>query len=232
MNSDAQHESDHRELLQQLKGSFSSVYMTLLSILQGVALGDLASVVESNDAHFTLVHWLLVLAMLFLIVGVWHQIMIDSISLAWIPDIEDAVLPFTIGILELLLNHMIPQSLSLWLFLLAAVVCSLEVVGGGLFVRQKAERGTKNSHLLSLLKRRQNPYLLHGLSGIALFVLLGLLSIIEGFSAVDGVHGMRGLLAIGTAVLAVVWLVSLLFISKRYWHSVKAYARTGQMSDS
>lgn len=232
MKSDTQQDSEHRVLLGQLKDSFSSVYMTLLSIIQGVTLGDLASVVENNYAHFTVVHWLLALAMLGLIIGVWHQIMIDAISLQWIPDIEDAALPFVIGVFELLLNHLIPLNLSIWLFLLAAAICILEVVGSALFVRGKAEQGTENRYLVRLLRRRQNPYLLHGLSGIALFVLLGLLSIVIGFHAGDGVNGMHGVLAVGTAVLALVWIASLFFISKGYWHAVKSYARTGQMSDS
>jgi len=40
-------------LLHQLRGSSTTVYMTLLSIIQGVTLSDLASVVEANYAHFT-----------------------------------------------------------------------------------------------------------------------------------------------------------------------------------
>ncbi len=226
------HEPEHLTLLQQLRGSSTTVYMTLLSILQGVALSDLASVVEANYTHFTLVHWLLVLSMLGLIVSVWHQILIDSISFDWVPDLGDAILPFGIGVLELLLNHLIPLSLGLWLFLLAAALCSLEVVGGALFVRRKAEQAIENTKLLSLLRRRQRPYLLHGISGVAVFLLLGLFSIVEGLSATDGLPGIRGLLATCIAALAVVWVTSLLFTSKGYWQAVVDYARTGRISDS
>ena len=73
---------------------------------------------------------------------------------------------------------------------------------------------------------------LHGLSGTVLFLLLGLLSLVEGVRVADGVQGLRGLLATGMAVLAVVWVTSLLFTFKGYWRAVVAYARTGRMPDS
>ncbi len=233
MSSDTQHEPEHLTLLHQLRGSSTSVYMTLLSIVQGVTLSDLATVVGNSYTHFTLVHWLLVLATLILIVAVWHQILIDSISLDWVPDIGDAAVPFVIGILELVLNHMIPLSLSFWLFLLAIILFFLEIVGSVVFTRQKAELAADaNRKLLHLLRRRHRPYLLHGLSGTALFLLLGLLCLVEGVHATDGAQQMPGLLAVGMGGLAVCWVVSLIFIPKGYWRAVVSYARTGGMSKS
>lgn len=233
MSSDTQQEPEHLTLLHQLRGSSTSVYMTLLSIVQGVTLSDLATVVGNSYTHFTLVHWLLVLAMLVLIVAVWHQILIDSISLDWVPDIGDAAVPFVIGILELVLNHMIPLSLSFWLFLLAIILFFLEIVGSVVFTRQKAELAADaNRKLLHLLRHRHWPYLFHGLSGTALFLLLGLLCLVEGVHATDGVQEMPRLLAVGMGGLAVGWVVSLIFISKRYWRAVVSYAHTGGMSKS
>lgn len=233
MNGDTQHEPEYRVLLQQLRGSSSNVYMTLLSIVQGVTLSDLASIVESNYSHFTLVNWLLVLAMLVLITAVWHLILIDAISLSWTPDLGDALLPFGIVICQLLLNHLIFLSLSLWLVVLAVTICLVEVVGGVVFVRWKAEvAADANRKLLPLLRQRQRPYLLHGLSGTVLFLFLGLFSLVAGVGAGDALQGLRGLLATGMAVLAIVWVASLLLTSRAYWHAVVAYARTGQMPDS
>jgi hypothetical protein len=73
---------------------------------------------------------------------------------------------------------------------------------------------------------------LHGLSGTVLFLLLGLLSLVEGVRVAGGMQGLRGLLAIGITVLAVVWVTSLLFTFKGYWRAVVAYARTGRTPDS
>src|SRR3974377_599416 len=52
-----------RQMVMQrrLKESYGPTYLTLLSIIQGVALGDLASVVASGQKHFTLVQWVLTL---------------------------------------------------------------------------------------------------------------------------------------------------------------------------
>jgi hypothetical protein len=230
-NPDSQDESERRELFQRLRGSFSNVYMTLLSIIQGVALSDLASVVGNNYTRFTPVNWLLVVATLGMIVGVWHQITMDAISLQWIPDFRDAVLLFSMDSLELMLNHLIPLSLTLWLFTMAAAVCTLEVVGGAMFASRRAERAAKNTRLLSLIRRRQSPYLLHGMGGIAFFSLLGVFSIVEGLSASDWGHGVRGLLAVCVGVLAIAWVVSLFFITHRYWIWVEHYAKTGRFPD-
>jgi len=230
MNRVSQHEPEHLSLLQQLKGSYATVNMTLLSIIQGVALADLAVVAGANYTQFTLVHWLLVLTMLGLIVTIWNLIMMDAISLIWIPDFGDAALAFGIGAFELLLNHLIPLSLSLWLFCLASASC-LEVVGA-VFVHRRAKQEAENSRVLRLLSRRQRPGILHGTAGIVLFLLLGLLSVIAGFGSINRGDSMDRLLAVGAALLALVWVASFIFYSIAYWHTVLAYARTGRMPDN
>src|SRR6266536_893010 len=45
----------------KLKDSLSPIYLTLLSVIQGVVLADLSLVVAANYQQFTLMHWLLVL---------------------------------------------------------------------------------------------------------------------------------------------------------------------------
>src|SRR5215475_6693555 len=43
----------------RLKASYGPTYLTILSVIQAVAMGDLAQVVADGHAHFTLVQWLL-----------------------------------------------------------------------------------------------------------------------------------------------------------------------------
>ena len=51
----------HHVIHHKLKDSLSPIYLTFLSVIQGVVLADLAVVVAANYQQFTLMHWLLVL---------------------------------------------------------------------------------------------------------------------------------------------------------------------------
>jgi len=155
-------EPDHTRLYRQPRGSFATIYLTLLSIIQGVALADLASVVSSGYEHFTVVQWLLVPMNFFSISNVWNHFMADSISMEWIPRFSDAVLPFTFGAVELLLNHALLLGLAVWLIGMAAA--ALEA-GGAWFMDRKAAQETRDTHLVSLFRSRVPGYLRHGWPG-------------------------------------------------------------------
>jgi hypothetical protein len=71
---------DHLILRAQLQGSFATTYLTMLSIIQGVALADLAGVVSGNYHHFTIVHWLLVATELGIIGEIWTHFMTHATS--------------------------------------------------------------------------------------------------------------------------------------------------------
>ena len=103
---------------------------------------------------------------------------------------------------------------------------------GVVFVHRRAKQEAENSRVLRLLSRRQRPGILHGTAGIALFLLLGLLSVIAGFGSINRGDSIDRLLAVGAALLALVWVASVIFYSIAYWHTVLAYARTGHMPDT
>ena len=109
----------YRMIHHKLKGSLSPVYLTLLSVIQGVVLADLALVVGSSYQQFTVVHWLLVLFNFAVLIGIWNHYMMNNKLWDWIPDLRDACIPFVVGVLELVLNHTISLSLSAWLYTFA-----------------------------------------------------------------------------------------------------------------
>jgi len=53
MNAREKRSDEHGPLLSQLKGSFTAIYLTILSIIQAVALGELARVVAEEYPRFT-----------------------------------------------------------------------------------------------------------------------------------------------------------------------------------
>src|SRR5262249_36863647 len=73
----AEIEQERLALRQQVKGSFTGSSLTLLSIVQGVALATLASVVANAYPRFTIVHWLMALVTLFLLFVVWDHLSRD-----------------------------------------------------------------------------------------------------------------------------------------------------------
>ena len=75
MEAGSDSEPDHARLHRQLRGSFATTYLTLLSIIQGVALADLAVVVGGGYEHLTAIQWLMVAMNFFTIVSVWNHFM-------------------------------------------------------------------------------------------------------------------------------------------------------------
>lgn len=59
MNYEYEHEPQHRVLHHRLNDAFTPTYLTILSIIQAVALTDLATVVAAEYRQFTVVNWLL-----------------------------------------------------------------------------------------------------------------------------------------------------------------------------
>jgi len=96
-----------------MKDSFTSMYQTLLSIIQGVALADLATSVAVRYQQLTLLHWLMILTTFDILIVVFQVYWIQSAVWGWIPDIRDAAMPFVFGALELFLNHTIFLSMGL-----------------------------------------------------------------------------------------------------------------------
>jgi hypothetical protein len=212
----------------KLKDSLSPVYLTLLSVIQGVALADLALVVAANYQQFTLIHWLLVLFNFGVLIGIWNHYMMYNKLWDWIPDLRDACIPFVVGVLELVLNHTISLSLSAWLFTFA-----LLYMMGALaiwHVRWRAGKEAENARLLSLFRRQHRLFGLSALGISALYLLLAVISRVESLEAGNGVQEVRGLLVLGIALLVAGGLSGFVLLSIGYWRMVVTYVRTGHLS--
>jgi len=100
---------DTRWVCQNIAGSFGSTYLTLLSIIQGVALGlwAIASIPNTDEAWLSLLTLEGVSAIgvrlttLLLIIIIWHVYFWLAVTVRWIPGFIDSLLVFTIGLTEL-----------------------------------------------------------------------------------------------------------------------------------
>ena len=225
---DTHNPQGHHLLVQQkLKGSFTLVYMTALSVIQGVALADLASVVAAHFQQFTLVHWLLVLVNFGILIEVWSLYTMNSILWDWIPDVRDAALPFVVGALELLLNHTIPLSLIAWLFLTAFSGCMAALAIWHLDWRARQEE--ENILLLNLVRGRIHFLEFYHLGAAFIIFLLAVISLLQNLQANEGLQTGRGVLPIIFVLLVGACLSGAHLLTIRYWRVLVSYARTGRI---
>src|SRR5438876_12255381 len=148
-----------------------------LSVIQGVALADLALVVGAGYQQFTVVRWLLVLVNFGMVITVWHQFTMHITLWSWIPDLRDAIIVFIIGAVELVFNHTISLSLSAWLFIVAifAIMAILAIW----YVSQRAKEEGDRESVVKVLWGQHGVFELAAIGGSALYLLLAVVSRVE-----------------------------------------------------
>jgi hypothetical protein len=159
-----------REVHRRLKASYGPTYLTILSVIQAVAMGDLAQVVAGGYQRFTTVQWVLTLNTFGVLIIIWNAYSVQSTLWGWIPDVRDSAAPFVVGALELYLNHTIIVSLSAWL--VAVSLVGVAGAAGTLHIYWRASREQEQLELLrqvELYIRLYVAYLLVG--GAALLAL-------------------------------------------------------------
>jgi hypothetical protein len=222
--STAEEEQARLDLVQRLKESALSSSLTLLSIIQGVALADLAGVVADNYARFALVQWLLVATTFLLLIAAWNQITMDTLAWVSLPNVEGYLIPFIVGGFELFLNHALALNIQAWL-IGAAIMAALSMFGIWYTGRRVAQHA-ENAALLAHLQPYRRSGMRYNLFGGALLLLLALLGGLGVFTAFDRAIMQPGAANLIAAALAGGWL--LLFLRRHfyYWRVVTAYAQS------
>ncbi len=99
----------------RLKSQFTPAYLTLTSIIQGVALSALVVRVEDNYAQFNTSAWLLAVATFVAFLIVWQEYLMQALAFVWVPTLLDSVVPFTFLASELFMAHFVYNGLRGWL---------------------------------------------------------------------------------------------------------------------
>lgn len=229
MRTPIQASDEHQVLLHQLTGSFISIYLTVLGIVQGVALAALASVVANSYPQFTAVQWALVVLTFSILIIIWHHMTTDAMTWVWIPDFRDSAIPFLLGAFELYQTQAIVIGLGAWLFgmVAGAALAVLEFFHVG---RQAplAEENAENAQLLRRFRTRRRSEMLQGIVGIGLFVGLGTVIV----SNVDWTGtNLLDETVIGAAfpwiavLLTSLWLGGYVIRTTLYWRAIAALAQ-------
>jgi hypothetical protein len=199
---------------QRLKSQFAPAYLTLTSIIQGVALSVLAARVEATYTQFDATDWLVTSATFLAFVTLWHEYLMQSLAFVWIPTLLDALVPFAFLAGELFMAHFVYHGLRGWLLAFGLTF----VVGGAsvlLLLRQTRRLGEENRDLVSALRphRRMRAVL----SAVTIVASLG------GWALYDVLR--LGQAALIIALLAAVLILVFLGSTVPYWNGVLAYTR-------
>jgi hypothetical protein len=90
------------EIRARTRDAFATTYLTLLSIIQGVALAVFFAKVDSLLARglFHVPQILTAVGIFLAIVAVWNQYQMGVMLYTWTAQVLDAIIPFTIGLCE------------------------------------------------------------------------------------------------------------------------------------
>lgn len=106
---------------QNLKDPFTQVYLTLISVIQGVVLGYMAAVADDSYEKLNTYLSIIFVTTFIRIIATWHDYAIGIVISAWPPTIADSIIPFFIGAIEFLLISSTRSSVQTWLLAMAAL---------------------------------------------------------------------------------------------------------------
>ena len=194
----------------RLREQFAPAYLTLTSIIQGVALSTLVLRVEGMSEHFELANWLLATATLLAFLLVWHEYLMQALAYVWMPTLVDSALPFGILVAELFLAHFVYGGERIWL-----------LVAGLAFVLAIIAWGTTHTHT------QENAQVIHAVGGVsptrAVPSVVSIVVFLGMWALYDALH--LGQVSGIVAAIAVVVIAGDIATTVPYWNRVLTYAR-------
>ena len=199
---------------QRLKSQFAPAYLTLTSIIQGVALAFLAARVEATYTQFDAMDWLLTAATFVGFLAVWNEYLMQVLAFVWVPTLLDSLVPFAFLACELFMAHFVYNNLRGWLLTLGLIF----VVGGAaqiLTVTQARSLADENRDMTRVLAPQ-------GWFRAALDVVFVVLSLCA-WALYDALR--LGQAQFIVALVAFISIIVFVGSSVPYWNQLLAYAR-------
>jgi hypothetical protein len=207
-------DSNPERLSARLKGQYAPVYLTLTSIIQGVALSTLATRVEATSSDFGVIEWLLSATTFLVFLAVWNEYLLQVLAFVWVPTLLDSLVPFGFLGAELFLAHFVFHDLRAWLLALGCVgfIGTAASVVTETQVRMLLEENREIARLLAPHRRGRG-------------VLIGaLVALCFGAGALYDVARL-GQAQLAIALVALGAVVGLVGSSVPVWNRLLAYAR-------
>ena len=203
----------------RLREQFAPAYLTLTSIIQGVALSTLVIRVEGTFEHFDTADWLLAAATLLAFLLVWHEYLMQALAYVWMPTLLDSVVPFAFLVAELFLAHLVYGNQRAWL-LVAALAFAVGVLAYAVRRSQTYRNSRDNAGVVQAIRDYAALRFVLTVAPIFLFLAAWALYDVLGF----------GNARIVVAAVAFVIVVAVIAGTIPYWQRVLAYARTERLT--
>jgi len=201
------------EMRQRATENFPSVLLTLLSIVQALAVELLWSHIRATAYLFelnwiSLIAWVQIIATLIGIVLVWIVYSSNAMRFRWLPTTSDSVFPFFIGLLEFMLVEILgPDDIGQWLILLAMVFAMMHWIAHHTMKRARQEPANAG-----FFKKRKPAVLrdfLNEIISVSALVLAGL---------TIWVSGNNGALALLLLLIANALLGWQFYLASTFWN--------------
>ena len=199
---------------QRLKGQLAPAYLTLTSIIQGVAFAFLATRVEATYAGFDTTDWLLTTATFVGFLTLWNEYLMQILMFVWVPTLVDSLVPFAFLASELFTAHFVYHSLRSWLLSLGLtfVVGTIASIVTSMQARTLPEENRDVARALTPL-----TWVRAALSTTILVFCLA------GWALYDALRLEQAQVVV--ALVALIAITLFLGSSVPYWNRVLAYAR-------
>jgi hypothetical protein len=211
-----------KSLHRRLEESFSSVYLTLTSIIQGAAFSVLAVNVATQYERYNSIQWILSITTFILIILAWNEYMIGATAFVWIPWLGDTIIPFGLGVLEVFIIEAIGRDPSTWFLFAAALALWTSAAFVNMYVNaSQYKRGTDSN--------APNSELLKSLGWQIYFSVILCLLCFIGFGGLYALSVQGQNAPLSPESLAVIGLLLTVAFCVRafiYWRSITGFART------
>ena len=189
-----------------------SVLLTLLSIVQALALEFLWSHIRDTDYLFAwsqiaVLSWLQITATFIGIVLIWLVYASTAMRFRWVPTTSDSVYPFIIGLLQfMLIENLGPDTVGRWLICMAVIFGSMSWVTH--MTMRRARLDGDNDEFFSTLAPATLRDFYPAIGAVGGLTLVGL------HLETSGDLGMIAMIAVVAANLVLIWQ---LFMAAHFW---------------
>ena len=128
----------------QAQNQFPTVLLTLISIIQALALELLWNKASESDFLYVfsldaVIGWGMISVSLMGVLAIWVMYSTMLIGFTWRPGLRDSILPFVIGIQEFALVALVAEEFNvMWLYVLASIFLVGNWVSHSTFTRARA----------------------------------------------------------------------------------------------